>query len=487
MNRRLLLNALLVLIAFGWLLAFAHNGLSAPFSIDDLMNLDFHLSVPAGSLVLDNLRYWSTAYRPLGGLFYVALYHFVGFDPLPFRLACFALLGINLVLLGRFTLLVSGSREVAFLALLLAGYHARLIDLYYSTGTVYELLCYAFYFAAFNSYIRARAGGKPMGWRRLGILAALYLCALNAKEMAVSLPVLLAAYEVIYHGKDLRDHGPRWLWRDGRGVLASVLLTVPYVVGKLTGPGSLVEVPAYRLTLSPARYLHAFHLYLNTLLYQDHVFRDANTVQLVAAMLVLALLLRSRPMLLAWCFLLVSFLPVAFIAHYDGFFLYFPLAGWALYAAVLLVQTRKLLIKVLGTIVRANEEQAGQLATASSVALPILLALLLAPQHRRESVKSLALFESGQPPSRENAQELISLRPTLPHGARVAFVGDPFPQNAYYLLFLTRALYRDRSITVDKVASAQDLASKPGPYDSVFLFQNGQLAAMASQRAIPDH
>ena len=102
-----------MLLAFGWLLLFAHNGIWAQFSNDDLMNLHDHLRRGPVRLVLDNLRYWSTAYRPLGGLFYVALYRIFGFHPLPFRIACFGLLALNLGLLGRFTFRLSGSREVA--------------------------------------------------------------------------------------------------------------------------------------------------------------------------------------------------------------------------------------------------------------------------------------------------------------------------------------------------------------------------------------
>src|SRR5260370_42692889 len=96
------IDPLLVCIAFGWLLLFAHNGLTAPFSGDDLMNLHGYLSRSPVSLLVDNLRYWSTSYRPLGGLFYIAFYNWFGFDPLPFRAACFGLLGLNLSLLWRF-------------------------------------------------------------------------------------------------------------------------------------------------------------------------------------------------------------------------------------------------------------------------------------------------------------------------------------------------------------------------------------------------
>src|SRR5437763_4968534 len=176
---------------------------------------------------------------------------------------------------------------------------------------------------------------------------------------------MLSIYQAIYHWRSLREY---------RGVLVTGLVTLPYLIGKLTGPGSLVEVPSYHLTISPGRYLDTFHLYLNPLLYQEHVFRDPNTIQLLLAMLAVALLLRSKRLGFAWCFVLISLLPVAFIAHYAGFFLYLPMAGWALYAAVLLVTARRFVMKNV---------------RASVVALPLIVALFLAPQHRREGAKTL--------------------------------------------------------------------------------------------------
>lgn len=466
-------NGVAVIIAFGWLLLFAHNGLWAQFSGDDLMNLHGYLGRSPFSLLVDNLLYWSTSYRPLGGLFYVALYRWFGFDPLPFRVACFILLAVNLGLLSRFTLLLSGSREVAFVALSLASYHAWFVDLYYSTGTVYDLLCYSFYLGAFNLYVGIRTQGLVLPSRHLGIMAALYVCALNAKEMAVSLPVMLAAYEAIYNVRSFHGSLHR-LWREGRGILITVLLTIPYVIGKLMAAGSLIENPAYRMTISPGHYLDTFHLYLNPLLYQEHVFHDSNTMQLLAGMLAIALWQRKRPLLFAWCFLLVSLLPVAFIAHYSAFFLYLPMAGWSLYAAVLLVMARRFLTMLLVRLANAGELRARRVQIATTVALPIVLSLFLAPRHRQESVKTLHIFQSVQPPSRRLAQELIVLRPSLPRGARVLFLCAPFGEGDYFLLFLTRLRYRDMSITVEE-ARVGEVRIARDRYDAVFTFHHGRL------------
>lgn len=117
------------------------------------MNLHGYLTKSPEILIVDNLRYWSAAFRPLGGVYYVALYRLFGFNPLPFRVGCFVLLAVNLAVLYQFCRVLSGSEEVAYLATLLASYHAWFVDLYDSSGTVYKLLCFAFCVSAYLYYI----------------------------------------------------------------------------------------------------------------------------------------------------------------------------------------------------------------------------------------------------------------------------------------------------------------------------------------------
>ena len=73
------------------------------------------------------------------------------------------------------------------------------------------------------------------------------------------------------------------------------------------------------------------------------------------------------------------------------------------------------------------------------------------------------------------AADLVELRPSLPRGGRGLFVGDPFGKDDYFLLFLTRLLYRDMSITVDRAPLSQASRIPRGAYDAVFTFQHGRL------------
>jgi len=505
--------ALFLVAYFFW---FAGGGLWARFTGDDLMNLNFHLTPSFARLLLSNLTYWTTAYRPMGGILYVAIYRLAGFHSMPFRVVCFGLLLLNLGLLFRVCLRLTGRREVALLATLLVSYHAWMVNLYYSTGTVYELLCFAFYWAAFDYYLGVRQAGKTLRPGQLAVFLALYICALNSKELAVTLPLCVLCYEWIWHrtyragpgapavrerdrtyragpgGHPVRERyrtykaGPgghpvgerdqtyrapaaRELdqaHRAGPGghpvreryaaVALSALVTLPYVVGKLTGPDSLAANPLYRPAISPARYLHTFHLYLNVLFYQDHFFRDANTILLVAAMLALAIWRHSRPLLFAWCFSLFSVLPFIFVPHYSGFFLYLPMAGWALYAATAIEMLR------------------GRFAKAVPPAVVFLtVALVLGPLHARESRKTMQVFTSADLPTTETIAQLRRVQPSVPKGAHLFFESDPFPPKTFSLVFLVRLFYDD--LTVEVARAKDGDAADSRHFDAVFRWDDGNL------------
>jgi len=435
--------ALFLTAYFFW---FAGGGLWARFTGDDLMNLNFHLTPSLPQLLLSNLTYWSTAYRPMGGVFYVAIYRLAGFHPMPFRAVCFGLLLANLWLMYRVCLRLSGRREVALLATLLATYHAWMVNLYYSTGTIYELLAFGFYFAAFDYYLRIRQTGRTLRLAQWACFLALYICALNSKELAVTLPVCILCYEGIWHGSKA----------SARGVGISALITLPYVIGKLTGPDSLVENPLYRPSISALRYLHTFPLYLNVLFYRDHFFRAGNTVILLLAMLAVAIWRRSRPMLFAWCFILFSVLPFIFLPHYSGFFMYLPMAGWALYAAEGIEMLRLRFAKPVPAAV-----------------VLLVVALALAPLHARESRKTMRVFTSAELPTTETISQLRLAEPSAPRGAYFYFSGDPFPAKTFYLLFLVRLLYDDLTVQVARANDGDPLEG--GHFDAVFRWNGGKL------------
>jgi hypothetical protein len=329
--------------------------------------------------------------------------------------------------------------------------------------------------SAFLVYAGIRVRGRTPGARALIAIGVLYVLALDAKEMAVTLPLFLLLYEIIFHSSGLR-HPRVWIAREARAIWITGAITLVYIAGKLTGPGSLIENPAYAFTISPGRFLKTFHLYLNPLLYQEHWFHDSNTVQLLIGMLAFAVWRRSRVLLFAWFWLLLTILPVSFIAHYAAFFEYLPAAGWALYAATLLVMARHAFVRLLPRALPRGP----MLERTCQAVLFLGLAAFLAPLDARHAPKTLALFMSAQPPTSELAEDLSRLCPALRSGARILFVDDPFPKDSYFLFFTARLFYRDMTLDVERTQTQSTPPSECSRYDAVFEFRGGRLTLLSS-------
>lgn len=67
-----------------------------------------------------------------------------------------------------------------------------------SIGNVYDVLCFALFFAAFLIYGKVMKASGARRYVLVGALLALQLLALDAKEMAVMLWAVLVCYEVLW-------------------------------------------------------------------------------------------------------------------------------------------------------------------------------------------------------------------------------------------------------------------------------------------------
>lgn len=124
---------------------------------------------------------------------------------------------------------------------------------------------------------------------------------------------------------------------------------------------------------------------------------------------------------------------------------------------------------------------------ASQALLFLCVAGLLAPVQAREAPKTLAHFMTVQPPSREMTADLAHLYPALRRGGRVLFVGDPYPKDSYFLLFVTRLFYRDMTVDVVRMPSEAASISDYGSYDAVFGFQKNRLVLLFNRAQRTDH
>ncbi len=449
------------LAAGGCLFALAGDGVRAYFTPDDMMNL-------YGAWSFSPLA----ADRPVGALFYRGLFALFGLHPLPYRLAAFALLAANLALLYGFCARLARSREVAALACLLGAYQAHLADLYYSTGAIYDLLCYFFFALALVWYLRIRDAGALPDWRQTAGLLGLFALALGSKEMAATLPVLLAVYECIYHRA--RD------WRQWRFVWLGLPLAALYAFYKTLGPHRMTANAAYALSLTAHAFLSSWKHYLGELFYGAVTFNTFNLVVLLAAMLALAALARRRELLFAWCYLFLAMLPVAFIPPRGLFAVYMTLPGWYLYAASALALGRDGLVRWFPRFAAALQVRPEQ------AALFLLVAALLIPVHLREKPEGKLWVAEAHAAVRNVIEPLAARYPELPRGSSVLFLDDPYPKNEWMLTFIFRLFYRDNQIRVDRAKVWPELAKEPArsQYQRLFVLDEKGLREAADTNLV---
>jgi hypothetical protein len=180
---------------------FARPGLDYYFDTDDITNLGRACSQPVHKLLLDTLPIFGSPTRALGQMTYRGLFALAGLHPLPYHLFCLALLGTNIYLLYRLAFALTESKAAAMLAALIGCFHSRMESLYSSIGNIFDIGCCTFFLLTLLYYLHSRQNGGSAGVKNLIILVALYLCALNFKEMAAMLPAILVCYELIYQGK----------------------------------------------------------------------------------------------------------------------------------------------------------------------------------------------------------------------------------------------------------------------------------------------
>jgi len=477
--RRLWLVLAVVFIT-GWFFWFAGAGIFADFSEDDVMNLYHYWRMPPERLLLGCLWLPPTVYRPLGGLFYRGMYELFGLNPFPYRAVCFGLLLLNLGLFYSLGRLLTGRRDLALLAVFLASYHAWFVDLYRNTATVYELLCVAGYLCALNRYLKVRQGGGRLGWRDWAVVTAAYVAALDAKELAVTFPVAILLYEGLFHppaGLSRLELG-RFLGVTARPAWVLATLTVPYVAAKLSG-GLLAGDPAYRPRLSAQVYVDTFHLYLNPFFYQEHFFQDSNTGYLVGILLVLALLLKRKDLLWAWAFTLVSVLPFIFIPHYCAFFWYLPMTGWAILAAGLLLAARDSVQTVLGRLCNRLSEESRSIRPMLTAALMCPLVVFLAWAHSRESVVTLAHFQSAQAPVRPLVEALRRHLLQPRDGARIVLLDDPYRPGWDSPRQIAQLTFDHPSLSVTRLRSGDHPDAAGSDADLVLVYSGGAFHRMS--------
>ncbi len=418
---------------FLYLAVVCRVGLSAKFAADDMMNLGTYLQRGWGPAGKGLVLFWSTFYRPMGGLFYLSIYEWFGLNPLPYRVVVYVIVLANGLMVYALARRLTGSRPTAWLAALACGYHGHQPDIHYNTSSVYDVLCFSFYLAAFLLYVRSREQDRDLTLARVALIAALYVCALNSKEMAVSFPVAVLAYEVFYHNGFLTRRRA-WL-----PVALFAGITLIYVIGKTQGPGALTKMPAYRPVITTGHYLERCAKYTNEAFYTT-VFTKWNLLALWAFWVYLGWRRRRPHVRFAWIFAMVSPLPIAFIPGRGWGAAYIPLLGFSLLGATLAHEAARFLSKeVLFRWVRLPRGLARVLMVGVASLVLSQRALSMGAEY------TAALIES-QKLTWTSIKEIEAFRLKVPRNGRIVYLKDPF--EGFDIVFITWLVLKDPSVEV---------------------------------------
>lgn len=187
------ISVLTLLLALGW------DGLFVSLSNDDLMNLYYGWSEPLYRLVAANLFPFTTVYRPAGSAFYVGIFAVAGHNPIYYRVAVYVVILLGCVALYRLVEKLDGRAMAAALAVIPLAFHGRFLPIYTDSAYIYDLLCGLFFVVTVLFYHEARRNDRALQPWDVLILYLLWAATINSKEMGLTLPVVLAAYEVVFY------------------------------------------------------------------------------------------------------------------------------------------------------------------------------------------------------------------------------------------------------------------------------------------------
>jgi len=451
----------LSLVKTSWRAVYAH------FASDEMMNIYWYWEPGAWKVLCANVLFWRKIIRPMGGLYYLPLFHWFGFNPWPYSVARLIILFFVSLLLLRLASRLTGSLAAATLGVTVALYHPELVSLTHSGSYIYDILCAGFYFAAFLYYLSHRDSGGRLSVIHSCVFLTLYLGALDSKEMAVSLPVLVCAYELLEATRGTRKvaiAAKRFLAHAGP-VAAAVALTVLFIAFKTYAPGGLAQIDSYHPVFTWVRFTDSSQRFLNAI-FCTTLFRTWSVLALWAFLLYFGIRKRNRRVLLLLVWVVTAPLPLNFIPPHGPGCIYILLAGWSMIVAMAFEALAR----------RAAREPLFGWLPEGAAGMAILAAALFyytsVTAFRHEKMARNYFGEGEKTWNVIQQFHDLSFRPS--HGSRITFLNDPFPEG-WDTLFIAKLWWRDRSLQVSLQNQQHLPATLLACMDYIFDFPRGRL------------
>ncbi len=388
------------------------------FDADDVSNLYYHrLQHPQLEAVVRSVLLFLPYRRPVGGCLYLLLYGVFGLtSPLPYHVTGLIVFTINIFLVFWLFLRLTGNVRVGILACSVASVHGALSDIWYNFGTIYEMLALGLMLTSFHLYLFYLKQPGRTRWPWYCGAIAFYWLAVGGKEMAVTLPALLLAYEWTYNIGKTKE----------RSLIYAPLLRLSpfFVVALFALVGRMVANP-YGTSL------YAFHFdgtmldnlcrYLEKLFYDSFVLTGGQVLIVLMLTLGTGILLRNRHMVFGWFYFLISLSPVIALPRVSSYFLYLPMVGLGLYFGSLLVDSGSRLWRGL---CRATPSAVRFRSIAAMLGISLCMFGMTQIHYARiRRVRGAVLARGNQ--LKQFEHQLFSRYPDFPNGTALLFLRKP--------------------------------------------------------------
>jgi hypothetical protein len=414
------------------------RSLTQPFVQDDWAVL-YHLkwSGVGETIVRALLPEGTPMYRPLGMIYFLAMYHIAGMNPSVFHLVGLVLHTINSLLAGLIILRITGrnvlSASVAVLYAAASTIHGD--TLLWIVG-FYDLAGIFFFFSSLLLYLRGR----------MVLSAGAFVLGLVTKEATAVLPLVLLAHALLLDRSRLRQH---WL---------HALVLVIYVAMRLSGVNflALEHSDPYRMELlgehiiSNIGLFSAWALEVAFPFWHPHARLAAGVAALFLAILAFVAVLRKpsvdrlklRQSMFFVCWMILGVVPVLLLKHH--LFRY--------YAVYSLAPFLTLVFLYASTILALSAGQWRYAALAVFIVVNVAVNWTTFNDKFRIEPGSVAMFDGTNHLIRKGAavraaQTQMLLRyPSLPPNAQLVISG--LETEAFFGAVGPRIWYNDTSLEV---------------------------------------
>jgi hypothetical protein len=355
---------------------------------------------------------------------------------------------------------------------LIACYHGGLHNLYYNSSFVFDVLCGIFFFATLAYYARIRSSGRLLSGGQTAAFLALFLCALNSKEMGATLPAVLLAYEWLFYGP------PGWPWKkfaawmrgEGRVIFWSGMLDLVFIYGKRFGQYGLMKQAAYTPVISRPRFVDFQERYIGDIFYHLPRFGWIATLIVWAAVTYLAWRRKNPLLRFCWWYIVLTPLPLAFLIGRDQACLYVTLAGWAVLAGALFESWLPALARVVAAEPAFRRMEFGRVRVL--VAGAVIVAMALASwSYKRTEIEPGNLTLS--PLTAAVLAQFRAVNPQVRPGSKVIFLQDPF--NSFDMAFIAELWFGNRGTRVRLNQQTPLPPAEIAGADAVFTWKEGKL------------